>query len=92
MTTWFLSDYNKLKETKEANLTKNKRRVAKKDKTSDMERSEVDQNAINQASINVLKLLLESVLKQPIHLLWPDRKIDEDFVKCFLKTGFDMLQ
>ena len=31
-------------------------------------------------------------MKAPVHLLWPNRKIDEDFVKSFLKTGFDMLQ
>jgi hypothetical protein len=42
LTTWFLSDYNKLKETKEANLTKNKRKIAKKDRTTDQERAEVD--------------------------------------------------
>ena len=39
-----------------------------------------------------MKLLLDNVLKVEINVLWPDRKIDEDFVKCFLKTGFDMLQ
>ncbi len=33
--TWYLSDYCKLKETKEAALTKNKRKVAKKDRTVD---------------------------------------------------------
>jgi CRISPR/Cas system-associated protein endoribonuclease Cas2 len=32
------------------------------------------------------------VLKKPVSLIWPGRKIEEDFVKSFLKTGFDMLQ
>jgi len=27
-----------------------------------------------------------------MHLLWPEQRIEEDFVKCFLKTGFDMLE
>jgi hypothetical protein len=31
-------------------------------------------------------------LKKPVSLLWPGRKIEEDFVKSFLKTGFDLLQ
>ena len=35
LTTWFLSDFSKLKETKEANLTKGRRKVARKDKTHD---------------------------------------------------------
>lgn len=43
--TWFLSEFSKLKETKEANITKNKRRVAKKDRTSDEQRNELEQNA-----------------------------------------------
>jgi hypothetical protein len=31
--TWFLSEQNKIKETKEVNISKNKRKVAKKDRT-----------------------------------------------------------
>jgi len=38
--TWFLSDFCKLKDTKEAALTKNKRKIAKKDKTVDQENVE----------------------------------------------------
>ena len=33
--TWFLSDFCKLKDLKEANLSKGKRRVAKKDRTDE---------------------------------------------------------
>ena len=33
--TWFLSDFYKLKDLKEANLTKGKKRVAKKDRTEE---------------------------------------------------------
>jgi len=33
--TWFLSDFSKLKESKEGNMTKGRRRVAKKDRTED---------------------------------------------------------
>ena len=41
--TWYLSDFCKLKDTKEANLTKNKRgKNAKKDRTSDEHRNELD--------------------------------------------------
>ena len=32
------------------------------------------------------------ILQQDIHLLWPEQKIEEGFVKCFLKTGFDLLE
>ena len=53
--TWYLSDFCKLKDTKEANLTKNKRgKNAKKDRTSDEHRSELDQNAIQLATNNIL--------------------------------------
>ena len=48
--TWFLADYYRLKETKEAALSKKKRGVAKKDRTSGQERSEQEHNAIIQAS------------------------------------------
>ena len=87
-----MSDYSKLKETKEANLTKGRKKGAKKDKTIDQEKQEVDQNAIQQANLNTLKLLVDGVLKKPINLIWPERRIEEEFVRCFLKTGFDMLQ
>jgi len=49
-------------------------------------------NAIQEASFQTLKLLLDGVLKRPVNLLWPDRKIDEEFAKRFLDTGFDMLK
>ena len=38
--TWFLSDFCKLKDLKEANLSKGKRRVAKKDRTDEQNRRE----------------------------------------------------
>ena len=40
LTTWFLCDYNKLKETKEAALTKNNRKGPKNTRTTDQEKSE----------------------------------------------------
>lgn len=39
LTTWYLSSYNQLKDTKEANLTKNKRKGVKKDKTTDEQKT-----------------------------------------------------
>ena len=52
--TWYLSDYCKLKETKEAALTKNKRKVAKKDRTVDQENVEREQNAIQLSSFKII--------------------------------------
>lgn len=49
-------------------------------------------NAIAQQSQLALTELHKKVLSKDIHLLWPEQKIDEDFVKCFLKTGFDLLE
>ena len=48
--TWFLSDNCRLKEYKEANITKGKKKVAKKDKTKDQENDELAQNSIALAS------------------------------------------
>lgn len=88
--TWFLQDYFKLKETKEAALSKGKRKV-KKDKTDDQAKLEQEQNSILMSAQNIIKLMHQAVLEQPVHLLWPDRQVDEEFVKTYLKTGFDML-
>jgi len=70
--TWFLSDNCRLKEYKEANLTKGKKKVAKKDKTKNQENDELAQNAIAMASQEVLREILESVLKKDMHVLWID--------------------
>jgi hypothetical protein len=48
--TWFLSDNCRLKEYKEANISKGKKKVAKKDKTKDQENDELAQNSIAMAS------------------------------------------
>lgn len=90
--TWFLSENCKQKDTKEANLTKGKRRVAKKDRTDDQEKQEVEMNAILVSSQDALKLFVEGILSKDIHLLWPEQKIEEDFIKSFLKCGFDLLE
>ena len=39
-----------------------------------------------------MKLIVERVLGQDIHLIWKEQKIEEDFVKSLLKVGFDLLQ
>lgn len=44
------------------------------------------------ASFQILTHLQDGVLKKSISLLWPDRKIEEEFIKSFLNTGFIMLQ
>lgn len=49
-------------------------------------------NAIAIHSQQALKHLYEDVLGKDINLLWAEQKIEEDFVKCFLKTGFDLLE
>ena len=90
--TWFLSDFCKLKDLKEANLSKGKRRVAKKDRTDEQNRREQELNAIAITSQRALEIMHRDMLQQNIHLLWPEQKIDEGFVKCFLKTGFDLLE
>lgn len=90
LATWFLSENCLLKENKESNLTKAKRK-AKKDRTTDEQRIQNDLNAIALANNNTLHQLVEGVLKQPIHLLWPNQKVEEEFVKRMLKCGFDFL-
>lgn len=49
-------------------------------------------NAIAITSQKALECLHRDLLSSDIHLLWPEQKIEEDFVKCFLKTGFDLLE
>lgn len=49
-------------------------------------------NAITIANTSMLQLLLEGVLKQPIHLLWINQKIEEELVKRLLQCGFDQLR
>ena len=73
-------------------MTKGKKRVAKKDKTDDQKNIEIELNAISSESFEALKILHTDVIGQDIHLLWPEQKIDEEFVKCLLKTGFDLLE
>lgn len=90
--TWFLSDFTKLKDLKEANLTKGKKRVAKKDKTQEQTKYDEEMNSIAFSSQAALNELHKNVLKQDIHYLWPEQRIEEDFVKCFIKTGFDLLE
>ena len=48
--------------------------------------------AIAMHSLQALKLLHGEVLSKDIQLLWPEQKIEENFVKCFIKTGFDLLE
>ena len=90
--TWFLSDFCKLKDLKEANLSKGKKRVAKKDRTEEQNKHEQEMTAIAMHSLQALKLLHGEVLSKDIQLLWPEQKIEENFVKCFIKTGFDLLE
>ena len=66
--------------------------MAKKDKTEEQNKHEQELNAIALHSQQALKQLYEDVLSKDIHLLWPEQKIEEDFVKCFLRTGFDLLE
>ena len=70
--TWFMSDNCRLKEYKEANLTKAKKKVAKKDKTKEQENDDQAQNAIAMASQEVLREMLEGILNRNMHVLWPD--------------------
>jgi len=88
--TWFLQDSCKCKG--QVDLAKGRKRVAKKDKTVDQEKEEIELNAIALASQDSLKLLIEGVLAKDVHLLWADQQIDEDFAKCFMKTGFALLE
>ena len=78
--TWFLSGYCKLNENKEANLSKGRRRVAKKDRTDEQNKRDQLMASIANGSQNVLQLLYEKVLERDIHLLWSEQKIDAGFV------------
>ena len=42
--------------------------------------------------LEAVNLLVSSVLEMDIHVLWKDQKIDEDFVKALIKTGFELLE
>ena len=58
-----------------------KKRGKKADRTEDQERQEQELATIASTSLEAVKLLVEKVLQQDIHLLWKEQKIDEDFVK-----------
>ena len=60
--TWFLSDFCKLKDLKEANLSRGKRRVAKKDKTDEQNKREQELNAIAITSQKALECLHRDLL------------------------------
>lgn len=90
--TWFLSDNCRLKEYKEANLTKGKKKVAKKDKTKDQESDDQAQNTIALASQEALREMLESILNKNMHVLWLDQRVDENFIKCMIRASFDLLE
>ena len=81
-----MSDYSKLKDSKDIG-TKGKRRKNNQPNTT----SELEQNAIMVAQKECLKIFL-SFFDSNIHTFFPDHKIDEDFVNLFIKTGFDMLE
>lgn len=78
--TWFLSGYCKLNENKEANLSKGRKRVAKKDRTDEQNKRDQLMASIANGSQNVLQLLYEKVLERDIHVLWSEQKIDAGFV------------
>lgn len=73
-------------------MTKGKKKQAKKDKTKDQENDELAQNAISLASQEVLREMLESILKKDMHVLWVDQTIDEGFIKVIIKASFDLLE
>ena len=58
-----------------------KKRGKKADRTEDQERQEQELATIATTSLEAVKLLVDKVLQQDIHLLWKEQKIDEDFVK-----------
>ena len=58
-----------------------KKRGKKADRTEDQERQEQELATIASTSLEAVKLLVDKVLQQDIHLLWKEQKIDEDFVK-----------
>jgi hypothetical protein len=84
--TWYMSDFSKLKDSKDIG-TKGKRKKAKEQTST----SELELNAIMVAQKECLKIFLQ-FMDTSIHTFFPDHKIDEDFVNLFIKTGFDMLE
>ena len=58
-----------------------KKRGKKADRTEDQARQEQELATIAMTSLEAVKLLVDKVLHQDIHLLWKEQKIDEDFVK-----------
>ena len=49
-------------------------------------------NAIQTLILETVKLLVTKVVGLNIHVLWKDQKIDEDFVKALVNTGFELLE
>ena len=83
--TWFMSENSKLKDTRDLNLTKRKK------KNAQQPTNEVDNNSILVANKECIKLFI-SIIELNVNHFWPEHKIDEAFVNLFIKTGFDLLE
>lgn len=83
--TWFMSDNSKLKDNRDLNLTKRKKKGEAKPS------NEIDNNAILMANKECIRILIQ-IIEHNVNFFWPEHKIDEDFINLFIKSGFDMLE
>ena len=86
--TWFLGDNSKLKETKEMR-TKTKKKTGRPTSTTNNQAA-----LLNEIKMHQIKTLeyLKDILEMDLQMLWYEQKIEEDFVKVFVKTCFDMFE
>jgi hypothetical protein len=81
-----MQDNSKLKDNRDINLSKKRRR-----KNAPQPVNEVDNNSIAMANKECIKIFI-NLIENNINYFWPEHKIDEDFVNLFIRTGFDMLE
>lgn len=59
-----------------------------------MTNSDKNQAYLNEIKMHTIQSLkyFEDILGFDIQFLWYEQKVEEEFVKVFVKTGFDMLE
>jgi len=98
LTSIFMTEYSKLKESKENQHTKqrNKRPDSRvplnKQRSTTGERQAVGFKEMKEQIQETLEYWMDIVRGLDIQFLWKDQKVEEDMVKLLVQTGFDMLE
>ena len=77
------------KAVKDQQVTKKRRKA---DKNEDEKAEELQMIAIQALILETVKIFVSRVVGLNIHVLWKDQKIDENFVKALVNTGFELLE